>query len=214
MIQIVPSVLATSPQQYLADISKLSSCEGLSKGWVHIDFADNIFVQNKTIESSVIGQFPTPLRKEAHLMVAQPKKWIEGLVKVGIERVIFHIEAEDDTDDCINYIKEKDLEVGLALKSESPIEKLTPFIPKIDMVLLMSIIAGFQGQSFIPKSLDTVRELKSKGWDIQVGIDGGVKDDNIKEVVDAGVDFVIVGSYLLEGNIDENLENLWEVING
>ena len=73
---------------------------------------------------------------------------------------------------------------------------------------------GFQGQPFLPNALKKMEELKSKGWNIRVGVDGAVKDDNIKEIMDAGADFVIVGSYLLEGDIDENLENLWEKING
>ena len=72
---------------------------------------------------------------------------------------------------------------------------------------------GFQGQPFIPKTLDKIRELKTKGWQLRVGIDGAVRDSNIKQIVDVEVDFVIVGSYLLRGNLDENLENLWEIIN-
>lgn len=213
MVQIIPAVLATSEGQYQEDILKLSSSGFLEEGWVHIDFADNKFVQNKTVKPDVILKFPANFRKEAHLMVARPMEWIDGLVEAGFERIIIHIEAED-VDKCIEYIKTKGLEVGLAINNETPIEKLQPFVDKIDVVLVMTIKPGFQGQSFIQRALNKVRDIKSKNWPVRVGVDGAVKDDNIKEIVDAGVDFVIVGSYLLEGELDENLEILWETIRG
>lgn len=223
MVQIIPAVLATTEEEYQQDISKLESCESLQNGWVHIDFADNIFVQNITIEPEIIQKSPTNLLKEAHLMVAHPREWIDKLVAAGFNRVIFHIECEDNIEEVIDYIKSKGLEVGLAIKNETPIEKLQPFVgrinrgtvfvPKIEVILVMTIVPGFQGQPFIPQALDKVRQIKSK-WGVKVGVDGAVKDDNIKDIVDTGADFVIIGSYLLKGNIEENLENLWEIING
>lgn len=213
MVQIIPSVLATSEDQYHADISRLSQSEALNNGWVHIDFADNKFVQNKTIEPEVVQKFPTNFRKEAHLMVATPFSWIDQLVQAGFERVIFHLESKDNIEDCIKKIKESNLEAGIALRVETPIEKLQPFIDKINIVLSMTIEAGFQGQPFIPHSLNKVRGIKSKNWPVRVGVDGAVKDINAKEIVEAGVDFIIVGSFLLEGDVDERLERLWEGIN-
>lgn len=214
MIQIIPSILATTEQQYQDDLSKLSRPEALAEGWVHIDFADNKFVQNQTVGVGTIEKFPTNFKKEAHLMVARPKVWIDKLVKAGFRRIIFHIEAEDDTLEVIEYIKSKSLEVGLAINQETVVEKLTPFVGKIDVVLVMTIIPGFQGQPFIPEALEKIREIKLKNWPIKVGVDGHVNAANVKEILDAGVDFMIVGSYFLKGNVDENLEILWEKING
>lgn len=208
MIQIIPAVLATSEQQYNADISKLSSVEPLSEGWVHIDFADNIFVQNKTIEPEVIAKFPTNFRKEAHLMIAHPKDWIDRLIKEGFERIIFHIESADNIFEVIEDIKNKGLEAGLAINQETPVEKLEQFVSKIDVVLVMTIVAGFQGQLFIPSMLDKVKKIKSKNWSPRIGVDGAVNGSNIKSVVDAGADYAVVGSYLLKGDIEESLESL------
>jgi len=208
MVQIIPAVLAKSEQQYKTDLEKLSSCESLKNGWVHIDFADNKFVQNLTIVPEAIQKFPTNFRKEAHLMVSHPKDWIDKLIEVGFERIIFHIESEDDTDEIIDYIKSKGVEVGLAIKMETPIDKLEPFIKKIDVVLVMSIVPGFQGQPFIPKSLERIKEIKSR-WAVKIGVDGSVKDENVKAIMDVGADNLIVGSFLLKGEVDENLENLW-----
>lgn len=213
MVQIIPAILATSEEQYQADLNKLSSAQALQNGWVHIDFADNIFVQNKTIEPEAVLKFPTNFRKQAHLMVIRPREWIDRLVKAGFESIIFHIEAEEVAE-CIGEIKENDLEVGLAINKETPIEKLLQFVDKIDIILVMAIVPGFQGQSLIPETLDKVKMVKAKNWPVKVGVDGAVKDTDIKQVVDTGLDFVIVGSYLLKGDTEENLGKLWEVLNG
>lgn len=214
MIQIIPAVLATTEEQFEKDITKLSSSESLQEGWVHIDFADNIFVQNQTISPEVVAKFPFSFHKEAHLMVSYPKEWIDSLKDTGFERVIFHLESEGNIEKLIEYIKNKGLEVGIAIKNGSDIEKLAPFVEKIDVLLLMSVVPGFQGQVFIPEALEKIRGLKSKGWQVKIGVDGAVKDTNIKEVMEAGADFVIMGSYLLKGNIAENLEKVWEQIYG
>lgn len=214
MVQIIPAILATSEDQYSSDVTKLSKSRVLMEDWVHIDFADNKFVQNHTIELEVIQKFPINFRKEAHLMVVNPKEWVDRLIAAGFERIIFHIECEDNIEEVIDYIKQKGQDVGIALKDETGLEKLTDFVPKIDVIMLMGVRPGLQGQEFIPHSIEKMEDLKSKNWEVKAGIDGGVRDSNIKEIVKAGADFVIVGSYLLKGELDENLERLWEVING
>ena len=213
MVQIIPAVLAKTEQDYQNNINKLNQSESLSGGWVHIDFADNKFVQNTTIEPSIIQKYPNNFRKEAHLMVNHPKDWIDQLKEAGFERIIFHLESEDDILLVIEDIKNKGLEAGLAINKETALEKLEPFLDKIDLVLVMSIVPGFQGQPFIPQTLDKVRQIKSNNWSVKVGVDGAVRDTNIKEIVESGVDFVTVGSYLLKGDVEENLEMLWEVLN-
>lgn len=212
MVQIIPAVLATNEGQYRQDITRLNQSSSLEGSWVHIDFADNIFVQNKTIVPETVNKFPTNLHKEAHLMVANPNDWIEKLVEARFERIIFHIEA-NDIDKCIETIKSKNLEVGLAINNETPVEKLAAFIDKIDIVLVMTIVPGFQNQPFIAKALGKVREIKVR-WPVKVGVDGHVNNETVKEIVNSGVDFIVVGSYLLNGDLEENLENMWEVING
>lgn len=212
MVEIIPAILATTQEQFQKDFIKLSASASLVEGWIHIDFADNEFVPNKTIGADVVEKLPSIFQKEAHLMVLKPKEWIDGLKRAGFERVILHIEAEE-IEDCINYAKERGLEVGLAIKSETDLEKLEPYIEKINVVLIMSVVSGFQGQPFLPDTLKKVEAIKEKGWSVRVGVDGAVGQGNIKDIIESGVDFVIVGSYLLKGNVDENLENLWEVIN-
>lgn len=214
MVQIIPAVLATSEEEYSQYLTKLERCEALKMGWVHVDFLDGVFLPNKTIGAGESGKQQTTLQKEAHLMVQNPKSWIEDLKKADFKRVFFHMEAGDDIGSCIDEIKKTGMEIGLVLKHETPLETLDPFLSKIDAVLLMSIVPGFQGQPFIEEALDKVRQLKLKYPQVKVGVDGAVKDTNIKRIVASGVDYVCVGSFLVNGDSDEALEKLWEVING
>lgn len=212
MVQIIPAILATTEEDFERDISRYKHSSSFREGWVHIDFMDNQFVQNHGIDPVLISKYPIPFQKEAHLMVKCPKEWIDKLAEAGFERIFFHLESDADIDECIDHIKKDGAEAGLVLNNDTPLEKLGPYISKIDAVILMSVVPGFQGRSFIEDVLDKIKDFKSKGWPVKVGVDGAVKDTNIKKLVDAGADFVIVGSYLLMGDIDENLENLWEAV--
>lgn len=212
MVQIIPTVLAISEKQYQEDIMRFAVVDSLKGGWVHLDFMDNKFVPNQGIKPLVTSKCTIPFKKEAHLMVQHPKDWLEELVQGDFKRVFFHLESDDDVGECINNIKDQGLEVGLVLNNETPLENLEPFISKIDTVLLMSVVPGFQGQPFIEGVLDKIKDFKSRKWTVRIGVDGAVKNTNIKQLVDAGVDYVIVGSYLLRGDIDENLESLWEAL--
>src|SRR5690348_13032981 len=146
MIQIIPAILDKTPKDFEKHIKQLKHSSGFQEGWVHIDFADNKFVPNQTIDTQVVEQFPTPLKKEAHLMVTHPLQWINSLKEAGFGRVVFHFEAEDDLDEVIKAVKEAGMEVGIAINPETSIEKLEPFKDRIEQVLVMGIVPGFQGQ--------------------------------------------------------------------
>lgn len=211
-MQIIPAILSTSEKDFSRDVDRFNKSNSFKEGWVHIDFMDNKFVPNLSIDPEITGKYPLHLEKEAHAMVARPLEWIGKLADTGYKRVIFHIEAEDDTLETINSIRDKGLEVGLAINIDTPVNRIEPFADKIDVVLLMSIVPGFQGNPFKEEVFDKIREVKSKGWNIKVGVDGSVKDTNIKDIMDAGADFVIVGSFLLKGDIDENFQKLKEAL--
>lgn len=212
MVQIIPAILDKTSEDFRRHIQELKGSMAFQEGWIHIDFADNEFVQNETIGIDVVAQNPTNLNKEAHLMVAHPLQWIDKLKEAGFKRVILHYESKDDILECIKKIKELGMEVGIALNIDTPLEKLDSFKDKIDLVLIMAIIPGFQGQPFLPEVFDKIKHLKEKNWPVKIEVDGAVRDTNAKQLIEAGVDQLTVGSYLLKGNIDENLENLWEVL--
>lgn len=216
MIQIIPAILSNKESDFERDIKRYNDSELLQGGWVHIDFMDRKFVPNKSIGLSVVSKHPTQLIKEAHLMVVRPKAWVDKLMRADFQRIFFHLEVEGDIRECISHVKSKGMEVGLALNPETPVNKLKPFMDSLDRVLLMGIHPGFQGQEFLPQVIEKIQEVsylraKNNGT-FNIGADGGVRDENAKELVDAGADFLVSGSFLLKGDIDANLEKIWEKI--
>ncbi|MDD5147038.1 MAG: ribulose-phosphate 3-epimerase [Candidatus Daviesbacteria bacterium] len=212
MVQIIPAILDTTPEDFRNHVEQLKHSASFQEGWIHIDFADNEFVQNKTVDITTVAKNPISLNKEAHLMVMHPLQWIDKLKEAFFKRVIFHFESKDDILRCISKIKQLEMEAGIALNIDTPIEKLEPFKDKIDLVLIMAVIPGLQGQPFLLEALDKIKALKKLSWSVRISVDGAVRDSNAKQIVEAGADQLTIGSYLLKGDIDENLENLWEVI--
>jgi len=218
MIQIIPAVLATSEEQYSKDLQKLSSCEALKGGWVHIDFADNKFVQNKTVGIDTIAKFPTDFSKEAHLMVDHPlSSWLTELEKLDFSRIIIHVESDSQEHirDYIRYLKDKNIEAGLAINPDSDVARALPFKSHIAVLQIMGVYPGHQGQTFIAETADRVEKaarLFNGNNGLKIAVDGGVNLKNAKLLVEKGAEVLIVGSYLLKGNIDENLEKLWEIL--
>ncbi len=219
MIPIIPAILSTREEDYSRDINRYQSNNVFNKGWVHIDFMDNKFVPNQSIEPKVIGKYPISMKKEAHLMVKDFDSWIQELEKVNFERIIIHFEASDESRirDGILYLKNHGIESGLAFNPSTGIEKVTPFLSDLDLVLIMGVEPGFQGSPFVENTYDRVKKmikLKKGNTLPKIVVDGGVRDSNAKQLVASGVDYLIVGSFLLKGNIDENFEKLKKTIDG
>jgi len=213
MVQITPAILDKTPEVFQEHIEQITHSGSFEEGWVHIDFADNEFVPNTTVDIDIVEQFNINLKKEAHLMVDHPLEWIDKLKEAGFNRVIFHYESKDKVPEVIESIKMLGMEVGIALNPETPVEILEPYKDEIDQILIMGIVPGFQGQPFIPATIEKIKKLKLKNWPVKISIDGAVRDLNAKQLVEAGVDQLVSGSFLLQGDIEENLERLWEVIN-
>lgn len=214
MIQIVPAILDKTAQDFQKHIDQLKNSTNFQEGWMHIDFADNQFVPNETIGITTTSKFPIELKKEAHLMVEHPLDWINNLKIAGFDRIIFHFESKDDISQVIDQIKKANMEVGIAINPETDIESLEPYKNDIDQILVMGIVPGFQGQPFIPATIDKIKDLKSKNWSVKISTDGAVSTVNARKLVEAGVDQLVSGSFLLNGDIDENVEKIWEVIHG
>lgn len=168
--------------------------------WIHVDIADNTLVPNETFRDfSVWGELPSHLSYEAHLMVANPERYIRQLVDAGFKRLIAHVECEDPR----RFLEEaqyEEVEVGLALDGPSPIEELEPFLDEIDVALLMGIEAGFSGQPFQEETIEKIKSLLHNYPETIIEVDGGVNDKTGKLLVDAGVRRLAVTSYLFQYN--------------
>ncbi|MCL5784929.1 MAG: ribulose-phosphate 3-epimerase [Patescibacteria group bacterium] len=215
-IQIIPAILAISEEEYCNKLAKIEKNGAFEGGWVQIDLMDNKFVQNQSISADIVAKYPTKLKKEAHLMVEYPENWIDSLVRAGVERIIFPVEDGSGIEERVKHIKDHGIEVGLALNPETPIAKVEPFVAKIETVLIMSVHPGFEGQKFLPEVLEkigqAVRLRQETGTSFLIEVDGGINERNVWEVAEAGADILVIGSHLIDGNITENLEKIWQAL--
>ncbi len=214
MVQIIPAILATTQEEYKEKLQKIEQSGLFEGGWVQLDLMDNKFVQNESIGVDVIAKYPTNLKIEAQLMVKYPSNWIDELVKVGVGRIIFPVEDGENIRERLQHIKNHNIEAGLSLNPDTGASEVEEYLNDTDVILVMSVNPGFGGQEFKLEVLEKIKRLKSLKLDLIVGVDGGVSPENVKQLVSAGVDYLVVGSHLVEGNIEENLEKIWEKVNG
>ena len=206
---IIPAILSQTIEDFQEDLRKLLNSKKLSRGWVHVDFMDNQLVPNQSIlPEDLVGVNFGNLKKEAHLMVKNPLNWVKKLLKLGFERIIVHLEAAGAIKTYLKLIRDHGAMAVLAINPETKVEKLNEFVSLLDGVLVMGVHPGFQGQSFVPGTIDKIAKIKSRNWPVIIEVDGAVKDWNTRQLIQAGADILIVGSFLVNGNPDENLEKL------
>lgn len=169
--------------------------------WVHFDVMDNHYVPNLTIGPMVckaLRDYGITAPIDVHLMVKPVDRIIPDFAKAGASIITFHPEASEHIDRTLGLIKEHGCKAGLVLNPATPINIIEHVMDKLDMILLMSVNPGFGGQSFIPETLNKTRKVRQlidqSGFDIRLEIDGGVKINNIKEIMQAGADTFVAGS--------------------
>ncbi len=210
--EIIPAILSKTIEDFQNDLNKLLNSKNLKSGWVHVDFMDNEFVPNLSVTPDDLQNIDfKSLKKEAHLMVKNPLEWIKKLLKLDYKRIMIHIEINDgNIAQYVALIKASGAKAILAINPYTPVSKLDPFAHMIDGILVMGVIPGFQGQSFIPETLEKIKEIKSKNWPVKIEVDGSVKDTNAREIIDSGADTLVLGSFLIKGDPDQNLFILLE----
>jgi ribulose-phosphate 3-epimerase len=169
--------------------------------WVHFDVMDNHYVPNLTIGPQVcdaLRNYGITAPIDVHLMVKPVDRIIPDFAKAGASMITFHPEASEHVDRTLGLIKDSGCQAGLVLNPATPLHILEHVIDKLDMILLMSVNPGFGGQSFIPETLNKTRKVREiitkSGKDIRLEIDGGVKINNIREIMLAGADTFVAGS--------------------
>ena len=193
-----------SPSMLSADFGNLERdtqmIDRSAAEWVHIDVMDGVFVPNISFGFPVMKPIRKATKKvlDVHLMIVEPEKYVRRFVEAGADYVTFHYEATENIEKCITEIREAGAKVGISIKPKTNPEVLKDILPKVDMVLVMSVEPGFGGQSFMPESLDKVRRLKQmiaeQGTECLIEIDGGISAKNAAEVYGAGVDIIVAGS--------------------
>ena len=193
---VAPSILAAD-FAHLADAAR--AVEGAAD-WLHVDVMDNHFVPNLTIGLPVVQSLrrTTTLPFDCHLMIENPQRWALGYAEAGAYNVTFHAEATDDPVGLAKDLRAAGSRAGLAIDRDTPVDPYLELLPHVDTVLIMTIKAGFGGQSFIPEMLDKVRAVRKavadSGLEIRVEVDGGIADDTIAAAAEAGADAFVAGT--------------------
>ena len=192
------------------DLSKLNETD---VDYIHVDIMDGKFVKNKTMPFSEMKNIYkyTSKRLDVHLMVKNPKDYIPLYAELNTEYITIHVEVEDDIMGCLEMIKKYSIKAGLSIKPNTKISTLVPYLPFIDMVLVMSVEPGEGGQSFINESKNRIEEVRklldSYNIPAVINVDGGINDNTVSMCGDA--DIVTAGSYIIKSdNFQEKVSSL------
>lgn len=209
MLEIIPAILTNNINEAEDEIQK---CTGIVKR-VQLDIIDGIFADNKTIDPSNLGEVESSLALDFHLMVKSPIKWVEKSINAGADRIIGQVEMMESQIEFIQKIQFSNLRVGLALDLATPVSVLDPAIfPLADVILLMSVKAGFGGQKFDKSVLTKIKELNEIRVNgkspFKICVDGGETDEVIDDTYLAGADEVVIGNRLFVGDLEVNIKKL------
>jgi len=196
-VKLAPSILS-------ADFGKLaeqlSAVEAAGADMIHVDVMDGHFVPNLTIGPFVVKWLKkyTNLPLDVHLMISQPQDFLEAFIDAGAKRISFHLEAAPHPDYLLRLMHNFEIEAGLAINPQTPVNHIIPFLDKLDFVIIMSVNPGFARQAFMPEVLPKVTELKKVLAAVkaagEVEVDGGISSKNASLLSAAGADVLVAGS--------------------
>ncbi len=200
---VAPSLLSADFLRLAEEIKMVNKSEA---DWFHLDIMDGMFVPNITFGFDIIKQINKLANKplDVHLMIEKPERYIEKFAEAGADLITVHYEAANHLHRLVMQIKETGSKAGVAINPHTPVTCLEEIIPYSDMILIMSVNPGFGGQKFIQTSVEKVRKLnlmrKEKNLSMLIEVDGGVNLDTGKQLIEAGANVLVAGSFVFKSN--------------
>ena len=194
-IGIAPSILAADFGYLMRDIKAVENAE-----YLHVDVMDGHYVNNISFGIPVIQSIRkyTDMKFFTHLMITNPGHYIKAFADAGSDNITFHVECTEDPDGLINEIRALGKSAGMAIHPDTPVEKVFPFISKVDIILVMTVYPGFGGQGYLDSSDERIsalrKEIDRTGADTVIAVDGGVTEDNIRHIYEMGARLFVAGS--------------------
>ena len=192
------------------DLAKLNDTD---VDYIHVDIMDGKFVSNKTMPFSEMKNISkyTSKRLDVHLMVENPKDYIPLYAELNTEYITIHVEIDEDIMECLELIKRYSIKAGLSIKPNTKVSELVPYLPYIDMILVMSVEPGAGGQAFIEESEDKINEVRAllNSYNIPavINVDGGINGETVKRCQNC--DIVTAGSYIVKSdNFQDKISSL------
>lgn len=186
--------------------------------YLHIDVMDGSFVPSISFGMPLIKSIRevTELFFDVHLMIDSPERYIKDFADCGADMITIHAESTNHLNRAVMAVKELGLKVGVALNPATPLSVLEYILDDVDMVLIMTVNPGFGGQKYIPTMTDKIRELRAmiqkRGLNVDIEVDGGIKVDNVKEVLAAGANVIVAGSAVFGAATEENAREFMNIL--
>ena len=206
---LAPSILAAD---FSVPGQQIKEAAGAGAEYIHIDVMDGVFVPSISFGMPLIQSIRKVTDKvfDVHLMIVEPERYVKQFKECGADSITFHLEATEDADALIDQIHALGCRAGMSIKPKTPVEVVRKYLSKIDMLLVMTVEPGFGGQKYIPESTERIRRARELadelGVDLDIQVDGGVGQDNVHVVLEAGANVVVSGSAVFHGDITDNVK--------